>query len=92
MTNIELKDLLSEFTDAEDSIVLEGDEFADGAIGVTEDGHVVYGYNKLAAALAKAWECTYEEAVEWIEYNTIRSLPYMESIGKAPIIIYEFEE
>jgi hypothetical protein len=30
--------------------------------------------------------CTAEEAVEWIEYNTIRALPYFGD--DAPIIMY----
>ena len=33
---------------------------------------------------------TIEEAVEWIEYNTIRALPYMEE--GAPIIMYPLQE
>lgn len=32
---------------------------------------------------------TSEEAMEWIEYNTIRSLPYAGS--SAPIIMYRIE-
>jgi hypothetical protein len=31
-------------------------------------------------------ECSYEEAVEWIDYNTIRALPYAGENG--PIIMY----
>lgn len=34
-------------------------------------------------------DMTYEEAIEWIEYNTIRSLPYAGS--DAPIIMYRLE-
>lgn len=41
---------------------------------------------KMAWWLMKNWECTYEEAVDWIEYNTIRSLPY---VGDgAPIVVH----
>ena len=33
---------------------------------------------------------SYEDAVEWIDYNTIRALPYM---GEgAPIIMYPLEK
>ena len=36
--------------------------------------------------LIETEEFTCEEAIEWIEYNTIRALPYM---GEgAPIIVY----
>jgi hypothetical protein len=34
-------------------------------------------------------EFTEEEAIEWIDYNTIRALPYMGE--KAPIIMYPIE-
>ena len=30
---------------------------------------------------------TQEEAIEWIEYNTIRAIPYAGS--KAPIVMYD---
>jgi hypothetical protein len=39
------------------------------------------------------WDET--EAVEWIDYNTIRSLPYARSIaghGEPPIIMYRMED
>lgn len=30
------------------------------------------------------------EAIEFIDYNTIRSLPYMKKYGNPPVIIREF--
>ena len=32
-------------------------------------------------------ECTYDEAVDWIDYNTVRALPYLPQ--PRPIIVYE---
>lgn len=32
------------------------------------------------------WNCSYEEATDWIEYNTIRSLPYVGD--DAPIVVH----
>ena len=92
MTNNELRERISQVVTDEDEldkiILLEGDEFADGAIGLTEDNRLVYSYEKLVESLATVYGDE-TSAIEWIEYNTIRSLPYMESIGNAPIIIYE---
>ena len=34
-------------------------------------------------------DMTYEEAIEWIDFNTIRALPYAGS--SAPIIMYRLE-
>lgn len=92
MTNIELRDnLLSNIYDEAISnmILLEGDEFADGAIGYTDDYHVVYSYERLVESLGKAYGSE-EDAIEWLEYNTIRAIPYMASEGNEPIIIHEF--
>lgn len=37
---------------------------------------------------AQKWE--YADAVEWIEYNTLRALPYMGEDG--PIVIHRLDE
>ena len=55
-------------------------------IGVTDDNRAVYYFDKMVEWLIETQDFTYEESVEWIEYNTIRALPYM---GEgAPIIVY----
>ena len=94
MDNIVLKNMISDVVLDEEEldkiVVLEGDEFADGAIGITDDNRVVYGYERLVESLAKEYGSE-ESAREWIDYNTIRSIPYMESQGlNAPVIMYEF--
>lgn len=92
MNNEQLKEKISDMVMDEDEldriIILEGDEFADGAIGLTEDHCVVYSYDKLVDSLSKEYGST-TDAIEWIEYNTIRSLPYMSSYGNVPIIMHE---
>lgn len=95
--NKELKEMIADIVMDEDElnyiIVLEGDEFAGGAIGLTEDHHVVYDYDKLVQSLIENGGMEDEtEAIEWIEYNTIGSLPYMATIGNEPIIIHSFLE
>ena len=57
-------------------------DFNKGIIGVSEDGcHLIYSYEKLVQDS--------EENREWIEYNTIRTLPYMNQ-DFVPIVIHEF--
>ena len=91
MDNKELKELIKENCCEEelnDIIVLEGDEFADGAIGLSQDNRVVYSYDKLVESLTKHWGLEDPmEAIEWLDYNTIRALPYMEADGKSPVIL-----
>lgn len=103
MTKEELKEKIDEWGIEDDTIILEPqEEFNCGIIGVTEDKcHLIYGYEKLTEGMAKVWfdekkpddERTYEdclsEACEWVDYNTIRAIPYMD-VSHAPIIIYEF--
>ena len=71
----------------EDAIVFDNMSYDSSIIGVTIDGKVVYDYNKMIEELMNDEEWCYEDAAEWIDYNTIRSLPYA---GKnAPIIMYK---
>lgn len=58
-------------------------------IGVTVDGRAVYDYELMVEWLMNEEDCTYNEAVEWIDVNTLKSLPYMGS--DAPIIMYRID-
>lgn len=71
-------------------IILENYSYDDALIGVTEDNRAVYDFDKMVEWLVNTKGFTYDEAVEWIEYNTIRSLPY--AGPDAPIIMYPMEE
>lgn len=46
--------------------------------------HAVYCYEDLVEHFARENHTTYLEAVEFIDYNTIRSIPYMRNIGGQP--------
>lgn len=68
-----------------DSIVLNNQSYDNAIIGVTFDGRVIYDFNLMVEELMIDDGCNYEDAVEWVEYNTIRALPYMGN--KAPIVV-----
>ena len=55
-------------------------------VGITEDNRAVYDYDLMVEWLCDTEDFTVEEAVEWIEYNTLRALPY--AGPDAPIIIH----
>ena len=70
----------------EDAIVFDNMSYDGSIIGVTTDDRVVYSYDKMVEELMQDEEWSYEDAVEWIDYNTIRALPYAGPNG--PIIMY----
>lgn len=87
-----------------ETILIGSDEeweiYKNAIVGVTEDKcHVVYSYNKMVESLADSYmRDSYDknrdyatEAMEWIDYNVTRSIPYL-SENYRPIIIYDVEE
>jgi hypothetical protein len=70
-------------------IYLTNYSYDDALIGVSEDGRAIYDFEKMIEWLIKEEGWSAEEAIEWIEFNTIRALPYMGS--GAPIIMYPIE-
>lgn len=70
----------------EDSIILEDPDYADAAIGVDTDGHVVYSYDLMVESLSQRDGISEDDVREFIDYNTIRALPYMGPLH--PIVLY----
>lgn len=73
----------------EDVVLLENYSYDDALIGVTECGRAVYDYYKMVAWLMETEGFTQDEAIEWIDYNTIRALEYAGPDG--PIIMYRID-
>ena len=75
----------------EDVKMLTDYSYDTALIGVTTDNRAVYDFNKMVSCLIEDQGFKDEtEAIEWIEYNTLRAIPYF---GEgAPIIIYPLEE
>ena len=70
----------------EDIKYLVNESYDDALIGVSEDGRAIYDFGLMIEWLINKYGWSVEESVEWIEYNTIRALPYF---GEgAPIIMY----
>lgn len=73
----------------EDAIVFDNMSYDGSIVGVTTDGRVVYDYDKMVEELMEDEQCSYEEAADWVDYNTIRALPY---VGEnSPIIMYPLQ-
>lgn len=67
-------------------VILSNYSYDEALIGVTEDNRAVYDYDLMVEWLCREENLSPDEAIEWIDYNTIRALPYFGD--KAPIIIY----
>lgn len=89
MNKEELKEFLVE-RGYEEVIVFENPDYADACIGVSSDDRAVYSYDKMIQHLMVTDDMTMEEAIEFIDYNTIRALPYMGD--KGPVVVYDFGE
>ena len=73
----------------EDAIVFDSMSYDGSIVGVTIDDRVVYDYDKMVEELMEDEGWSYEDATEWINYNTIRALPYLGE--NAPIIMYTLQ-
>ena len=69
----------------ENLIVFENPDYDEAIIGVSHDDRVVYSFEKMVKSLADNDKMTEEEAIEFIEYNTIRAIPYFGP--NAPIVL-----
>lgn len=73
----------------ENVVYLVNYSYDDALIGVSEDNRAIYDFTKMIEWLVFNEGFEPSEAIEWIEYNTIRALPYMGN--DAPIIMYPLE-
>lgn len=70
----------------EDAIVFQSPDYAEAFVGISDCGRAIYSYSAMIASLV-AEGMDAEDAIEFIDYNTIRALPYMGS--HAPIILHD---
>ena len=88
MTLEQLKQLITDLG-YEDVRVFDDYDYADAFIGMSDDGRAVYSYDKMVEWLMLKEDWSFEEAVEWIDYNTMRALPYYPD---GPIVVYDVPE
>lgn len=65
------------------------DDMVPAFVGFTNDNRAVYDYGKMVQYHMEVNGMTEEDAEEHIEFNVLRSLPYME---KQPVILYPVNE
>ena len=86
----EIKNGIIEAAEDNETEVVFLDGFDGGLIGFQElcgEVHAVYDEDKMLSFWALINNCSMEEAIEWYEFNTLRSLPYIDEKTR-PIIIH----
>lgn len=73
----------------EDAVVFENPDYDSAIIGVSSDGRVVYDYDLMVEYLMRKDGMEDMEAVEFIDYNTIRAAEYY---SDGPIVMYRLME
>ena len=66
------------------TIVLDNQSYDNSIIGLTFDGRVIYDYDLMVQELIDEGYSA-EDAIDWIDYNTIRGLIYIGE--KSPLIV-----
>jgi hypothetical protein len=80
MVNLEIRERLPE-----GALVLDNHAYDNSILGVSLDGRVIYSFERMVDELMSDEGWDELTAIEWIEYNTVRALPYFGS--NAPIIV-----
>lgn len=81
----------------EDLVILDNPSFDSAIVGVSSDDRVIYDYDKMVDSLMhdesfkddEGNYLSYEDAIDWIDFNTLRALPY---IKNSPIVMYNIED
>lgn len=66
------------------TIVLDNQSYDNSIIGLTFDGRAIYDYDLMVQELISEGYSA-EDAIDWIDYNTIRGLTYIGE--KAPLVV-----
>ena len=84
MVDEKLRELLSEV--CEDAVLFDNPSFDKSVVGLTTDGQIVCSLRSMVQELCEDDNIQEDEAREFVDYNTIRMLPYI-SAETRPVII-----
>ena len=84
LTLQKVKNIVARFGN-EESLVFENPDYATAFVGVDNNNRAVYDYELMVAHLRVFEGMDESEAREFIDYNTIRALPYYEH---GPTVIF----
>lgn len=68
----------------EDLSVFENPSYDGCIVGISTNNQIIYSLSQMVEWFCKENNCSFDESLEYIDYNTIRTIPYMEN---PPVII-----
>lgn len=83
-TEDDLKELIEEFG-YEDVVIFSNPHYASAFVGISENNRAIYDFGLMIEHLMIEEGWSDIDAIEFIEQNTLRALPYYEN---APIVMY----
>ena len=85
MINEELREELSH--SYPEALLFDNPSYDNSIIGISHNGRIIYSFEKMIEELCKEDNIEQDEAIDFISYNTERSIPYAGE--NAPIIMYD---
>ena len=85
MINNEIRDFIAE--EHEEAVVFNVPSYDNAIVGLSDDGRIIYDYDLMIKELTNDTALTEDEAIQYIDYNTLRTLPYIEEQVR-PIILH----
>lgn len=71
-----------------DSVVFDNPAYDNSIIGTNiSSGAAVYSYERMIEEMMHDEGLSYEDACDFIDFNTVRSLPYANKFGTPPEIV-----
>lgn len=87
-TKQEIEEYLKEYYQDQEIILFDNYDYATAFIGITNDNRAIYSYELMLEYLIAKCDMDLYDAIEWLDYNTIRVLEYT-SISNKPLILYD---
>ena len=72
------------------AVVFDNYAYDNSIIGTTFDGRAIYDFDKMVKELMADEDWEEMDTIEWINYNSLRALPY--GGEKRPLVVYTEEE
>ena len=70
------------------AVLFDNPSFDNSIIGISTNNNIIYDLTSMVDELAEDDDMSYEEALEFIDYNTLRTIPYINE-GSKPIVMTE---